>query len=475
MHRSHYYWSPSVSHYWSPPVQRGDWEAEDDTGCCCRGICACLGAWILGLLGCLGALLCLPFPTGRSDASTPESSSKVLLVGLGASLVLWLGLVSNSGLDTGTALGAGASVWTLYAGETQRILLPWMVRALQVSVVPDSTSDPDLEAAVFSFVQSCPPLNGPPLLLEHDSDLDLAGGDFEYDYYYFSPGSTVDVRIHQLVGGTYFYLLKGADALRDLQMGTNLEPSHWESIAVAQQYVTNNGSVHYRTKGSSGDVYTLVYDNESSRRQASLDVETDLVLTTYNLAGFSPWCDHMSRDAGSTCFLPVNQNNCIILEAFSKDQEELSQEERAAGPTTEKESTSRSGTIGQSDRMISLRLEVYRNWRRIFGFPSIPFALSLLVRICQLLLVFCCGTANDNLEGEPLLGEPLILPEEQEESAPVRPPPTAPGYVPVATAAAATHPQPSAPVEEGPPVIVIPPESVEPVPVDDSMIANASK
>jgi len=81
-----------------------------------------------------------------------------------------------------------------------------------------------------------PSLTGPKLELQHDSELDLNGDSFVYDYYNLNPGSSVSVRMNQINndGGTYFYLLEGAKALQELQEGTNVDPNHWERIAVAK-------------------------------------------------------------------------------------------------------------------------------------------------------------------------------------------------------------------------------------------------
>ena len=71
--------------------------------------------------------------------------------------------------------------------------------------------------------------------LHHDSQYDLAPGEYVYDYYNLNPGSTVDVRFHQRYGGTYFYLLRGARALRDIRDGTT-DWHDWADTAVAQDH-----------------------------------------------------------------------------------------------------------------------------------------------------------------------------------------------------------------------------------------------
>lgn len=329
------------------------------------------------------------------------SSSLRCLVASGfvLSILVFLCLVTNSRLDNSMTLDSvtpvpsesdtkntDGNIWTLLPGETQRVYLPKFVREVGITVVPDARyTDPTVHAAVFNFGrhQPCPPMTGPTVNLEHDTKFDLPGGGYEYDYYNLLPGSTIDVRFQQIVGGTYFYLLQGASALRDIETGTNVDPSRWEKIAVAKRYIKpttdatsprRNTTVHYDVPGPNNDIYTLVYDNDSTVQTSSVDVETDLILTSYDLHGYHlPDCDNMSWRRGSphgdSCRVLATQQNCVIVEAFSIDS-----------------LASLSSSVSDDEKVISVRIETYRNWTVISLLSAIPWSVAVLICVCQFLL-----------------------------------------------------------------------------------------
>ena len=446
--------------------------------CLCGYFCSFVGA-VLGIFfAVLGAILCcLPCRRRRapgdgddnedtaavSSARRNNSNNSKLAwwipaVGLLLSSVVCASLVSLTSVE-GNNLSVvngrddgGDDVWTLVPGETHRVYLPRLVRGVRVTVT--GVSDLDVRAAVFKLAK-CPPLSGPQVTVQHDSAFDLPGGGFEYDYYNLYPGSTVDVRFTQLAGSTYFYLLKGIDALRDIQTGRNTDPDHWESIAVAKRFVTpttstSNNDVHYKLRGADNDIYTLVYDNASMQRDSSLDVESDLVMSTYDLAGYTPRCDNMMwRGAGGngdSCRLSATRDDCVVLEAFS--------------------------TSGNhdGDRVILLRVEAWGQWMTIGGWSVVPLMLSCVACALHWLVVLCCckgstragGDMNDGDDAaaaEPLLSEVGRNGSDGEYQLP---PPMAPLEDQL-------MPPPTAPLEEpatAPSVIVIPPEDVTTLPTE---------
>jgi hypothetical protein len=130
-------------------------------------------------------------------------------------------------------IGSTKTIEAMFAGETRKILPPRFSRELTVSV---SEISPGVRLNVY-WTTKCPSLNGPRLKLQHDSELNLDASDFSYDYYNFNPGSYVEGRIGELSGVTNFYILKGEQILKEIRNGTNLNPQHWEDIAVAKCHV----------------------------------------------------------------------------------------------------------------------------------------------------------------------------------------------------------------------------------------------
>ena len=480
-----------------------DYDDEESNECCCCCLGRCFWGCLVAIFGALfiglGRILCCgssPSSPSAAAAAAARSTTHATspstvptspggdaqrrhfmwfmpLGGLLSSLVLFIVLVSTSSpknVNFGTDVHDG-TILNLFAGETQRIYLPRLVRSIRVTVMK---SDPTVEAAVFELGKKCPSFSGPPVTLRHDSEFDMGGGNFEYDYYNLNPGSTIDVSFNQLAGSTYFYLLKGQDALHDIQTGHNTDPAHWESIAIAKRFVKpsthpRDDDVYYKVRGPSNDIFTLVYDNGSTQRESSIDVETDLVLTTYDLSRSTPWCDNMrwwGRDGGDSCRFSANKDDCLILEAFSS-VEQIKDEPLAAN------------NADDGSQVISLKVEAFRQWSKIWIWSAAPLVVSSLTCIV-LFLVTCCrqgccpgGSTSDN-DAEDVR-QPLLSQEVQESDyIEHRPPPTNPLHSsePEETSSRLL-PQPSAPLEEEvSSAVMVPAENVTVLPADPPSTEN---
>merc|ERR1712176_246676 len=371
--------------------------------------------------------------------------------GLIFTCLVFLVLIRNSMMENLVTIDSKNNILTLFAGQTQRIYIPFFTREVRVTVVNDPPASRGVRAAMFKF-QKCPLLNGPRVELQHDSKLDLEASGFVYDYYNFNYGSSVDIWFDQLGGGTYFYLLKGAQALKDIQTGINTDPNHWERIAVKKSHLQagTRTSLHYQTtrRDDNDNIYTLVYDNESTRSISSIDVQTDITFTTHDLSGYRPICDDMRQY--DSCRAPASRQDCIIMEAFSIDD----QGEKSQHPLT---------NITASDvGTISLQIDTYRNWKKITLLSFIPLFVSLFIYSCIFVWKNICHRNESDNDHERALTESLLPPAEDveaEESNMDRPPPTAPPHAPEAVIPVASPPRPSAPVEDG--VVTVPPENVE--------------
>lgn len=400
---------------------------------------------------------------GRERGRSWFSPLWSILGGVLFSVLVFLVLIRNSATENLVSADSTYNIRKMFAGETQRIYLPILTRDVSVTVVHDPPTVRGMRAAVFKS-RNCPSLNGPRVELQHDSELDLQANDFVYDYYNMNPGSSVIVGLDQISGGTYFYLLHGAKALKEIQTGTNVDPDYWERIAVAKSHDTSNRYFQTVTSGWDYDnIYTLVYDNESTSLVSSVDVKTDIVLTTHDLSGHTPICDHMR--IGYSCRVAANRADCIIVEAFSvSDDQQQNERKKEVDPLLDENADSDTGTI-------SVRIETSRNWKKIAVFSTIPLSVSVLVSvliyICKCLWRWIQVQRNEIIESNQygISTEPLIPPEGDGAEGEIRdrPPPMAPHHVPeVATAASSPATlQPTAPVEDDVGVVVIPPESVE--------------
>ena len=227
----------------------------------------------------------------------PRTHLCLIPVGLLTSILVFITLSALSSvppyagqtLDVEGVSTHGAAL-TLWQGETQRVTLPPLVQSVQVNVVSTSPSTSAVNAAIFYSPHTCPPLTGPTILLQQDLLLDMAGGAFEYDYYSLHAGSTIQVSFQQYTGSTYVYLLQGQDTLLDVISGRNTDPEHWEVVALAKRYLRPQSpainDLFYRV--TQDDVYMLVYDNALIKQESLLDVQSDIVVTTYNLANQTP-------------------------------------------------------------------------------------------------------------------------------------------------------------------------------------------
>ena len=383
--------------------------------------------------------------------------------GMFFSILLFLILIQNSTTTTNFVSSnpsySGNNIRTMFAGETLRVYVPMLTRSVAVEVVRDPPTSRGTRAALYKS-NKVPSLTGPKLELKHDSELDLEGESFVYDYYNLNPGSSVSVWMDQISdGGTYFYLLEGAKALEEIQTGENVDPNHWERIAVTLAHTVGHGhtdSAYVQTSTNNifsyDNTYTLVYDNQSAHRVSSVDVKTDIVMTTHDLHGYNPACDHMRT--GDACHAYATRNDCIILEAFAVREE--SEEDRLED--------------GEGDKTISLRIETYRDWKSIAIYSSIPLTISVLIIGGMYLwgCMFYCRSKRNETMIDGNATEPLLSPGDNglEEggsgtATADRPPLTAPHFSEESPPVEATAPSEAELLQQPDNVVVIPPESVQ--------------
>ena len=175
--------------------------------------------------------------------------------------------------------------------------------------------------------RDCPPLTGPKLKVDRpNQELSLLQHAYEYQYFYLNAGSTMKVTVHQLVGSTNILVLKGSKVLERIEYNkrkrrssssSSIRPSFvdalisdlsidvlhdeidgrqflLEQISSEQLQQQQTGPIEFSFTSPSSNVYVLLFDNASGSQTASLQVKYEMVLTTYNIEGLTPWCSHSS-------------------------------------------------------------------------------------------------------------------------------------------------------------------------------------
>ena len=189
--------------------------------------------------------------------------------------------------------------------------------------------------AVYAVgTRECPPLTGPPVTLKGPSqELVLLHNAFEYQYFYLNKGSTMRVTVHQIMGATNILVLKGNKVLARIQdkrssrSGHNSMDTLWsdvsldfstEQIMLEQfSWAQEGGPIEFSFTSPSSDVYVLLYDNAAANEAATLEVQYDMVLTTYNLEGHEPWCSHSAPVPASS------SSSSLLLPWFYPEEEQI--------------------------------------------------------------------------------------------------------------------------------------------------------
>ena len=339
--------------------------------------------------------------------------------------------------------------WTMHPGESRHAATAgFLTNSVQVmshqeqrSVSPrnnnNGTDSDDVESrgiAVYAVgSRECPPLTGPPVILHSPSqELVLLHNAFEYQYFYLNKGSIMSVTAHQIIGATNILVLKGSKVLARIQgqqPGSNNNNNNnrhttfmdalfnkvvssldfsTEEIMLEQLSWTQDdkGPVEFSFTSPSSDVYVLLYDNAAANEAATLEVQYDMDLKTYNLEGLVPWCSHSAPVPASyssnnqqvltPSFIPEDQTatsftcppmetstaGCIIVEAIQHT------EDHSQNSTTDNSTTvSYSSFMGLGEGLVEVTVYTTQNWFYIGG-------LSLLLPSFLASWWYCCRLRN---------------------------------------------------------------------------------
>lgn len=237
--------------------------------------------------------------------------------------------------------------WTLNGGETRRIQTkPILTKCIEIQ------SQVGNGMLVYDIAGACPPLTGPTIALNETWQLHLAPDDYQYDYYYLTRGSTLQVTFYQNYGATDILILKGTSLLHNVESGEDF-PS-FASQALFTRYTAAAGHhrsppTHFTYTVPESDVYIIVYDNASSssgRARAMIHVD----LATYDLANqvalSKKYCQAL------TCTVDTKRNMCLLIQASGPD-------------------------------IVTVHVSAKRNWLAISLIALIPIGIALVLRMLQ--------------------------------------------------------------------------------------------
>ena len=332
--------------------------------------------------------------------------------------------------------------WTMHSGESRHAATAgFLTSSVQVisqdpsrsSTIPrnhnpnNGTDSDDTETrgiAVYAVgSRECPPLTGPPVILHSPSqELVLLHNAFEYQYFYLNKGSTMSVTAHQIIGATNILVLKGSKVLARVQgqqpgnnnrggnrhntfmdtlfsevmnsLDFSTEEIMLEQLSWAQD---DKGPIEFSFTSPSSDVYVLLYDNAAANEAATLEVQYDMHLKTYNLEGMVPWCSHSapvpvsfassSNQLVSTpSFIPEEKTatsftcppmetstaGCIIVEAIQHT------EHHSQNSTDNSTTVSYSSYMGLGEGLVEVTVYTTQNWFYIGGLSLLPIFSLLL-------------------------------------------------------------------------------------------------
>ena len=275
--------------------------------------------------------------------------------------------------------------FTLDIGETRQITIPKMTWELQSITIRAMSQNPGLNVFVippnppFSSNQAiCPPLLGPTMTLADDEDIVLAVDDYQYDYFFLNPGSTITMDITPTAGSTNVFLLRGTAALSALE--SQQESFSFRRHSERKWFVGETMPLSFTHQAQHSDVYIIVYDNASTywRSSTKLHIHYNVQITTHALATYEPRCtpiesvqgcqwNMLSSSSSSPSSSLVNDpklsSSCIIVQSVAIGK--LPPPPPPLPPQ-------------RGNDTVTVHLDMVINWKRILGIAALPFLIGLI-------------------------------------------------------------------------------------------------
>jgi len=298
--------------------------------------------------------------------------------------------------------------------------------------------------AVYAMESTyCPLLTGPPVKIDApQQEMFLLHNAFEYQYFYLNKGSTMHVTVHQTQGATNILVLRGQKVLSRMHSTDNkrarsnsrrggqsvahtyngvrgdvgMEFSDDQVLLERFSWTEQGGPIDFSFTSPASDVYILLFDNAASSQAAKLQVKYQMLLTTYNLEGLTPWCSHTSpipspttmqlfsspissplpyntdmEDHSTASFfacppLQVSTAGCIIVQAVEHHLHNDSDDDNHSGGSNSSSYNSMPLSFSSMDPaalqfgegLVQVTLSTTRNWYYIGGLSLLPSLLLAL-------------------------------------------------------------------------------------------------
>lgn len=205
----------------------------------------------------------------------------------------------------------GGEDWTLNAGETRQVVgaNSWLTNHIAISTnVPDSVS-------LYAIDGACPPLTGPTIQIANTETIQLAQGDYQYDYFYLNAGSFLDVSLQQDYGASNLMVMRGLGTVQGDANGESDNYGSFSSKALLTRYAGATQIAHVQYVAPKSDTYVVVYENASNSKGRST-VTYQVYLKTYEMNGITPISD---CESSIECNLDLKGGRqCLLVRAMSE-------------------------------------------------------------------------------------------------------------------------------------------------------------
>ena len=357
-----------------------------------------------------------PTATARAAGNHPWCG---VVPALCYSVLLLIVLLSMS--STTKFIDESHRTWTLRPGETRQVPVPVLFnKDIQIwTTTRQSSTDGDGFADggggivnVYSIDGDCPPLTGPPVVLEKGSrTLQLAKGDYQYDYFFLNQGSSLHVHVQQLQGSSNIHLMIGDQVLERLvhenrdyaYVGGFKDSLVRKFVTAAAPTTTTKGaeedpphqvSLDYTARET--ETYIVIYENAATRKggRGVLSVDYRVSLSSYDLQPYSPVCrvvhsnteaddDDDDDDVYSTTTAAAAAAaavNACVLTKVSAVHGQGCLLVQAAPTTTDYQSSSNSTSSAVST---IIHVNETRRWIPLLLCSTVPFLLVITIRFCS--------------------------------------------------------------------------------------------